>query len=122
MFGLFEKLNDPENAHHERIAFVVALLLTGAIGGAWFYFSGSPSGDTPRIAETVQATSSVPADDVAGPLSNFRAEMADAAIFLASQVRKIGDLWKGFDFGKPVEFQRQEEDIKSTPFEFPPPL
>ncbi|MDP3661457.1 MAG: hypothetical protein Q8R17_01215 [bacterium] len=110
MFRLFDKLNDPENAHGERIAFFIALLLTGAIGGAWFYFGRSPSVDAPRVAEeTTQATTSTPANDVAGPISNFRAEMADAAVFLAGQVRKIGDLWKGFELGKPVEFQRQEE-------------
>lgn len=111
MFGLFDKLNDPENAHHERIAFVIALLLTGAIGGAWFYFL-RPTESVPSVAQSATdgtTTSTAEANDLDGPISNFRAEMADGAVFLAGQVRKIGDLWKVWSFGKPVEFQRQEE-------------
>lgn len=113
MFGLFEKLNDPEHAHHERLAFVAALVLTAAIGTAWFYFVRPTEEGVPPVALSaageapVASTSAV--EDIAGPFSNIRAQMGDAAVFIAAQVRKIGDIWKGWSFGKPVEYQRQEE-------------
>ncbi len=109
MFGLFEKLQDSENASRERAAFIVALLLTGAIGTAWFYFSKNPLVGASYVAENANAIST-PTDDVIGPFSRFRAEMADAAVFLANQVRNISGLWKEFQFGSPVEFQREEDE------------
>lgn len=111
MFGLFDKLNDPENAHRERIAFLVAIVMTVAIGGVWFYWGGSTAAalSTPGNAVgNTAATSTANENSLDGPISNFRAEMADAAVFIAGQVRKIGDLWKGWSFGKPLEYQRQE--------------
>ena len=105
MFGLFEKLKD---SPRERYAFVAALALTVAVGGVWFRLS-FPSVDAQLAAEnSVIAPPLAAAENADGPLQNFRAELADAAVFLAGQVRRIGALWKNFDFGKTVEYERAE--------------
>ncbi len=107
MLGLFEKLKD---SPRERVAFAVALALTMAVGGVWFRLS-FPSSEPNAMQATAPRHGGAPpasAEDADGPFANFRAELADAAMFLAGQVRKIGEVWKQFDFGKPVEFEREK--------------
>ncbi|TSC69879.1 MAG: hypothetical protein G01um101470_938 [Parcubacteria group bacterium Gr01-1014_70] len=110
MFNFFEKLRDSENAPRERAAFVAALVLTAAIGAVWFsLLGGAPlASEAAPSEEVLVETVSVPID-TEGPISKFRAEMADAAVFLAGQVRKIGDLWRGFNFNSPVEYEQKKE-------------
>jgi len=109
MFNFLEKMRDSENAPRERAAFVAALVLTAAIGAVWF----SLSGDAPLASEAAP-NENVPVEEISapidteGPISKFRAEMADAAVFLAGQVRKIGDLWKGFKFNAPIDYKQSE--------------
>ena len=109
MSGLFEKLKD---SPRERVAFAVALALTVIVGGVWFRLS-FPRSDlnaptAPRHGGAPASPPPASAEDADGPFANFRAELADAAVFLAGQVRKIGEVWEQFDFGKPVEFERKE--------------
>ncbi len=113
MFDLFEKLKD---SPRERAAFAAALALTAAIGAVWFYLG--PRGESAKIVENdTKAVKEIPvAGDAEGPFENFRAELADAAVFLAGQVRRIGGFWKQFDFGKPMEYERKKQEENTPPF------
>ena len=102
-------MRDSENAPRERAAFVAALVLTAAIGAVWFSFlGGMPFASEKAPSENVSEEEISAPVDTEGPISKFRAEMADAAVFLAGQVRKIGDLWKGFNFNTPMEYEQSE--------------